>query len=91
MCNFGACINKAKKPGRKRVKIETMYRIEGQAETLNLNFSQLLLISTFVSLQDSLKFIRDSYRIKYGHSFPTETSELHSTRFKSWKFSLFQL
>ena len=25
MCNFGGCINKAKKPGLKRVKIETMY------------------------------------------------------------------
>ena len=53
-----------------------------------MNFSQLLLISTFVLLQDSLKFILDSYRFKYGHSFPTETSELHSTRFKSWKFQL---
>ena len=57
--------------------------MEGQAETFKLNFSQLLLISTFVSLQDSLKFLLASYRFKYGDSFPPETSELHSTRFKS--------
>ena len=36
MCNFGACINKAKKPGRKRVKIETMYRRSSRNVKLEL-------------------------------------------------------
>ena len=80
MCNFGGRINKAKKPISKRVKLEAK---------LELNLSQLLLISAFFSLQVGLKFLLDKYRLKYGDFFPPG-SELHSTRFKSRKFSLFQ-
>ena len=89
MCNFVGCISKAKKHGLKRIKI-LRQSIEGHAETLKLNLSQLLLISIFVSLQIGWKFLLDKYRLKYGDSFPPGTSELHSTRFKSRKFSFFQ-
>ena len=86
MCNFVGCINKAKKHGLKRIKI-LRQSIQGHAETLKLTLSQLLLISTFVSLQDELEFLLAGYRLKYGDSFPPE-SELHSTRRKSRKMQL---
>lgn len=85
MCNFVGCIKKAKKHGLKRIKILGQ-SIECHAETLKLTLSQLLLISTFVSLQDDkwriycMNFLLDTYRLKYGDSFPPG-SELHSTRF----------
>ena len=83
LCNFGVRISQAKKPGLRRVKREaTLKQVEP---------SQLILISNFVSLQVGLKLLLDKYRLKYGDSFPPGSEcALHSTRFKSRKFSLFQ-
>ena len=75
-CNFAGRINKAKKPGLKRVKIETMYRrsrgnvkVELLSTSTNFNF--------FFSLQVGLKLLLAKYRFKSGDSFPPGTSELH--------------